>query len=48
MGKENGYERKAKEKTALDGAEVWIDGFNTVITLEVVFSGSTAVGAGLI
>ncbi len=32
--------RKAKEKTALDGAEIWIDGFNTVITLEVMFSDS--------
>ena len=32
--------RKAKEKTSLDGAEVWIDGFNTVITLEVMFSES--------
>ena len=32
--------RKAKEKTSLDGAEVWIDGFNTVITLEVLFSDS--------
>ena len=32
--------RKAKEKTSLEGAEVWIDGFNTVITLEVMFSGS--------
>ncbi|MBO4423527.1 MAG: DUF434 domain-containing protein [Clostridia bacterium] len=32
--------RKSKEKTALDGAEVWIDGFNTVITLEVMFSDS--------
>ena len=32
--------RKAKEKTALENAEVWIDGFNTVITLEVMFSGS--------
>ena len=32
--------RKEKEKTSLDGAEVWIDGFNTVITLEVMFSGS--------
>ncbi len=30
--------RKAKEKTA--GSEVWIDGFNTIITLEVMFSGS--------
>ncbi len=32
--------RAAKEKTSLDGAEVWIDGFNTVITLEVMFSDS--------
>ena len=32
--------RKAKEKPSLCGAEVWIDGFNTVITLEVMFSGS--------
>lgn len=32
--------REAKEKTALDGAQVWIDGFNTVITLEVMFSDS--------
>ena len=32
--------RKAKEKTSLKGAEVWIDGFNTVITLEVMFSDS--------
>ena len=32
--------RTAKEKTALGGAEVWIDGFNTVITLEVMFSDS--------
>ena len=32
--------RKAKEKTALGGADVWIDGFNTVITLEVMFSDS--------
>ena len=30
--------RKAKERT--DGSEVWIDGFNTIITLEVMFSGS--------
>ncbi len=29
-----------KEKTVLDGAEVWIDGFNTIITLEVMFSDS--------
>jgi hypothetical protein len=34
------HNRKEKEKTSLDGAEVWIDGFNTVITLEVMFSGS--------
>ena len=32
------YNRKAKEKTA--GSEVWIDGFNTIITLEVMFSDS--------
>ncbi len=32
--------RKAKEKASLDGADVWIDGFNTVITLEVMFSDS--------
>ena len=32
--------RKAKEKPAPDGAEVWIDGFNTVITLGVMFSDS--------
>ncbi len=32
--------RGVKEKTALDGEEVWIDGFNTVITLEVLFSDS--------
>ena len=30
--------RKAKEKIA--GSEVWIDGFNTIITLEVMFSDS--------
>ena len=30
--------RKAKEKTT--GSEVWIDGFNTIITLEVLFSDS--------
>ena len=34
--------RKAKEITALaPGAEVWIDCFNTVITLEIAFSRST-------
>lgn len=32
--------RKEKEKTSLDGAEVWIDGFNTVISLEVMLSSS--------
>ncbi len=32
--------RRAKEKSAIDGAEVWIDVFNTVITLEVMFSDS--------
>ncbi|MBP5154378.1 MAG: DUF434 domain-containing protein [Lachnospiraceae bacterium] len=32
--------REAKEKISLEGAEVWIDGFNTVITLEVMFSDS--------
>ncbi len=32
--------RKAKEKSSQEAAEVWIDGFNTVITLEVLFSDS--------
>ncbi len=32
--------RKEKEKTAAAGCEVWIDGFNTIITLEVMFSDS--------
>lgn len=32
--------RKAKEKSAIAGEEVWIDGFNTVITLEVMLSDS--------
>ncbi len=32
--------RKEKEKTSLNGEEVWIDGFNTIITLEVMFSDS--------
>ena len=32
--------RKAKEKPRLDNADVWIDGFNTIITLEVMFSDS--------
>ena len=31
-------QRKAKEKT--NGKEVWIDGFNTIISLEVLFSDS--------
>ncbi len=36
--KEQAEERKAKEKTS--GEEVWIDGFNTIITLEVMLSDS--------
>ena len=32
--------RKEKEKTSAAGCEVWIDGFNTIITLEVMFSDS--------
>lgn len=32
--------RKGKEKTELAGEEVWIDGFNTIITLEVMLSDS--------
>ena len=32
--------RKPKEKTSLSGCDVWIDGFNTIITLEVMFSDS--------
>lgn len=32
--------RKAKEKESAEGGEVWIDGFNTIITLEVMFSNS--------
>ena len=32
--------RKAKEKTSVSGEEVWIDGFNTIITLEVLLSNS--------
>lgn len=31
-------QRKAKEKTSVAGGEVWIDGFNTIITLEVMLS----------
>ena len=33
-------ERFNKEKYSIEGAEVWIDGFNTIITLEVLLSGS--------
>ena len=36
--KEQVDQRKAKEQTT--GSEVWIDGFNTIITLEVMFSDS--------
>lgn len=32
--------RKGKEKTEIAGGEVWIDGFNTIITLEVMLSDS--------
>ena len=32
--------RKAKELPDISGGEVWIDGFNTIITLEVMLSGS--------
>ncbi len=32
--------RKSKEKTSVTGEEVWIDGFNTIITLEVMLSDS--------
>ena len=32
--------RKPKEKSDLNGCDVWIDGFNTIITLEVMFSDS--------
>ena len=32
--------RREKEKTELAGGEAWIDGFNTIITLEVLLSGS--------
>ncbi len=32
--------RRAKEKMAAIGEEIWIDGFNTIITLEVMLSGS--------
>ena len=33
-------ERKGKMRASFDGGEVWVDGFNTVITLEVLFSDS--------
>ena len=32
--------RKAKERETVPGGEVWIDGFNTIITLEVLLSDS--------
>ncbi|MCQ2974114.1 MAG: DUF434 domain-containing protein [Bacteroidales bacterium] len=32
--------RKSKEKTTVEGSEVWIDGFNTIITLEVMYNAS--------
>ena len=32
--------RKNKEKSIAEGCEVWIDGFNTIITLEVMLSDS--------
>lgn len=32
--------RKQKAKIPADGAEVWIDGFNTIISLEVMLSDS--------
>ena len=32
--------RRKKETSDLAGSEVWIDGFNTIITLEVMLSGS--------
>lgn len=32
--------RREKERTFPSGGEVWIDGFNTIITLEVMLSGS--------
>ena len=38
--KEQLKNRAAKEKTECDNSEVWIDGFNTVITLEVMLSDS--------
>lgn len=39
-GSEQLKNRKEKEKTEVSGEEVWIDGFNTVITLEVMLSDS--------
>ena len=32
--------RKSKELDSIKGREIWIDGFNTIITLEVMFSNS--------
>ncbi len=32
--------RKTKEKESLEGCDVWIDGFNTIITMEVLLSDS--------
>ena len=32
--------RKDKEKISVDGDEIWIDGFNSIITLEVMLSDS--------
>ncbi|MCR5847678.1 MAG: DUF434 domain-containing protein [Lachnospiraceae bacterium] len=32
--------RKNKEKESVEGCEVWIDGFNTIITMEVMLSDS--------
>ena len=32
--------RRSKEKNNVSGSEVWIDGFNTIITLEVMLSDS--------
>ena len=38
--KEQLKSRREKEKTELAGGAAWIDGFNTIITLEVLLSGS--------
>ena len=34
------YIRKSKEKESIEGCEVWVDGFNTIITMEVMLSDS--------